>query len=1008
MSKPAFDKLLQFARRQPPFFWLVVCAGLIAFCLFTINGIVGYRASFYDKFGYQVGATAHGIVVVRVDTSGPAQGKLQIGDVIRSLSGPAGEVPVQWYRTLAYALHHAPVGTAYTLHIERQGVELAVPLQLEIYRVPNSDERWRILSAILNSLPFAVVALLVGLLRPHDPNARRAFYAMLGFALNYFLSGVVDDSAHMLSGVWLVFWVAHLTLSGATLFIALIYNLYCQFPAGAPPGRVWLWLKWLLLGAGTAIWVAGIARYSLLASGVPITAGLIEFMRRLRLSNDAYIGLGLLATCVVCLYNFLRVSEPDQRNRIRLISFATLLAFTPHILFYLSRLIEPVWPGPILKDFQAAVNVAGEFSPLLMATAWGYAILKHRVLGVEMVVRRGVRYLLARNVLRLLLALPLLWLLAGFIADPNRTLKELLIARPFNLVLMALALLSLKFREQLLTWLDRRFFRTAYKQEQLLLALIEQIKDFSTLAEMSRRVGQQIMAALHPSRLYIYYLAPDQPRLTLSFSSDETVQQIELPADAQLNRTLATSGVALARSTDRLSDLPQHEQAWLTALKAELIVPLQGLDERLLGLLICGEKRSEEPYTTQDRNLLQAIARQMAVVAENLQLKERVNHELQIKHNVLAQLDHTLINLLKECPACGTCYDSALNYCLEDGCFLTLTLPVERTIDGKYRLERLLGKGGMGAVYAATDLRLRRRVALKVITGELLGKSDALQRFQREARTSAGLNHPNIVAVYDYGQAGAEGAYLVMEFLAGVSLRGHLNSIGAVPPRVAADWFKQLLDGVKAAHQAGIIHRDLKPENILLVTAEQGPPLLKILDFGLAKLRGPSISANLTTPGMLIGTPNYMAPEQLVGQEADERSDLFAIGVMAVETITGQRPFSGDSYQQLLANITTGAYRLPGQGAEIARLDAVLQRCLAPQRESRYASAEALQADLIPALQACPPLAAIRQRAITAETLIGSVVHTQSHKVGDTVTDAVNNTASSQPGETTQPTKIDQ
>src|SRR5262245_15413620 len=133
MFKPASDKLVQFARRQPPFFWLVVCAGLVTCFLFTINGIQGYRYSFYNKFGYTVEAGEPGIVVVRVESGGPAQGKLQVGDVVRWLDGPAGGTPVRWRKTLFYALHRAPAGTDYTLRIERQGGELAVPLQLRIY-----------------------------------------------------------------------------------------------------------------------------------------------------------------------------------------------------------------------------------------------------------------------------------------------------------------------------------------------------------------------------------------------------------------------------------------------------------------------------------------------------------------------------------------------------------------------------------------------------------------------------------------------------------------------------------------------------------------------------------------------------------------------------------------------------------------------------------------------------------------------------------------------------------
>jgi eukaryotic-like serine/threonine-protein kinase len=1008
MFKPASEQLMRFARQQPPFFWLVVCAGVITFLLFTANVVVGYRYSRYDKFGYTVEAQSSGIVVVGIDTTGPAIGKLQVGDRVLSLNGPTGEVPVQWRKTILYTLHHAPAGTAYTLRIERQGRELAVPLQLQLYLVPDVGERWRaIFSALLSSLPFAIVALLVGLLRPHDPTARRAFFGMLCFALNFCFSGIIDNFPHLLSGGWLALWWLHLVLSGATLYVALAYNLYYQFPAGALPGRGWAWLKWLLLGAGAAIYVGGVTRCLLLAVGAPITAPWLAAFRLVRFGNDTYIFAGLLAASVVCVRNYFLITEPAQRERIRLVIVSTLAAFAPNILLHLCRLIGQMLGKPVLGGLQTPLSIVSEFSPMLLAVAWGYAILKHRVLGVEMVLRRGVQYLLARNVLRVILTLPLLWLLIGFIANPNRTLKEILIAQPFNLVLIALAAISLKFRDQVIAWLDRRFFREAYNQEQLMLGLMDQIKDFSSLAEMARLVGQQLVAAFHPSQLYIYYLEPGQPHLTLGYALDAVPPQIELTTGAQLTRRLAISGRSLTRTTDALAGLPAEEKDWLAALNAHLIVPLQGLDERLCGVLLCGEKRSEQPYTVQDRSLLQAIARQMAVVAENIQLKERVNRELKIKHNVLAQLDQQQINLLKECPACGTCYDSTLNFCLEDGSPLTLTLPVERIIDGKYRLERKVGEGGMGAVYAATDLRLKRRVALKVITGDLFGKHDALQRFQREARTSAGLNHPNIVAVYDYGQAGAEGAYLVMEYLSGISLRQHLSNLGAALPGEAAVWFKQLLDGVKTAHQAGIIHRDLKPENILLVELEEGATLLKILDFGLAKFRGPSVSSNLTMPGMLIGTPRYMAPEQLAGQEADERTDLFAIGVMTVEAITGQRPFPGNSYEELLQNITTSTYHLPGQGAAIARLDAVLQRCLAPQREQRYATAEALQADLIPALQACPPLVSVRLRTSAANTLIGSVNTTQEHKVFNTITEIVDNPLSALTDESNEPTKID-
>jgi len=288
-------------------------------------------------------------------------------------------------------------------------------------------------------------------------------------------------------------------------------------------------------------------------------------------------------------------------------------------------------------------------------------------------------------------------------------------------------------------------------------------------------------------------------------------------------------------------------------------------------------------------------------------------------------------------------------------------LPVERTIDGKYRLEQLLGKGGMGSVYHSTDLRLDRKVAVKIITGKSFGDQKALRRFEREARASAKLNHPNIVAVYDYGQTGAEGAYLVMEFVAGTTLRDELIRAGALPPRVVADCFNQLLEGVKAAHAKGVIHRDLKPENVLLTKSQNGQTQIKVMDFGLAKLRyvgsidtkAPTAQQqSLTAPGTVMGTLSYMSPEQLSGEEVDERSDMFALGVMVVEALTGRRPFNGNTMAELLTAILQNPFCLSGNSVEEMRLNEVLQRCLAKSRQDRFGSIAEMQTALIPAIHA--------------------------------------------------------
>jgi serine/threonine-protein kinase len=185
-----------------------------------------------------------------------------------------------------------------------------------------------------------------------------------------------------------------------------------------------------------------------------------------------------------------------------------------------------------------------------------------------------------------------------------------------------------------------------------------------------------------------------------------------------------------------------------------------------------------------------------------------------------------------------------------------------------------------------------------------------------------------------------------------------LQSTGALSPARAADWFRQLLAGLRAAHEAGVVHRDLKPENVLVSRLEDRSERIKILDFGLAKMRllEGGETQSLTVAGGILGTIGYMSPEQLSGAEADERSDLFSVGVMAFEAITGRRPFEGRSYAEILNNMLRGQVQLPGNSSEIEALNAVLARCMANDPPARYPSVVALQEALLQALTACSVL----------------------------------------------------
>src|SRR5262249_25762842 len=331
-----------------------------------------------------------------------------------------------------------------------------------------------------------------------------------------------------------------------------------------------------------------------------------------------------------------------------------------------------------------------------------------------------------------------------------------------------------------------------------------------------------------------------------------------------------------------------------------------------------------------------------------------------------SRVEERKINLLKECPRCGTCYDSSEKTCADDRSELWLSLPVERTIEGRHRLDKLIGKGGMGAVYEATHMRLNRRVAVKILSAGLFGRPEALRRFQREARASARLSHANIVTVYDYGALNTEGAYLVMELLKGKTLGEILNDRVYLEPDVAADWFDQVFSAMEAAHEPGIIHRDLKPDNIFIAeepepsnktTAnESAQPVVKILDFGIAKVTQSDASSedttySVTAPGTLLGTFAFSSPEQLMGGEVDQRSDIFSLGVIVVRTLTGSRPFPGKTYQELIASIMSRPFHLPGLSPEVKWLDAALQKCLAVEKGKRFDSVAEMRRVLIPAIR---------------------------------------------------------
>ena len=217
---------------------------------------------------------------------------------------------------------------------------------------------------------------------------------------------------------------------------------------------------------------------------------------------------------------------------------------------------------------------------------------------------------------------------------------------------------------------------------------------------------------------------------------------------------------------------------------------------------------------------------------------------------------------------------------------------------GPYKILQLLGRGGMGEVYLAKDTRLERKVALKLLPEEFSQDKDRLGRFRREAHATSALNHPNILTIHEIGEFEGQ-IYLVTEFIEGQTLRQRLAE-GRLDLKEALEIGFQIASGLAAAHQVGIVHRDLKPENIML----RPDGLVKVLDFGLAKLTPTGATATAhTQTGILLGTVAYMSPEQARGQKVDGRSDLFSLGVVLYEMVTGERPFYGPTSSDTLVAI---------------------------------------------------------------------------------------------------------
>jgi eukaryotic-like serine/threonine-protein kinase len=508
--------------------------------------------------------------------------------------------------------------------------------------------------------------------------------------------------------------------------------------------------------------------------------------------------------------------------------------------------------------------MAGTLLFLALPASFAYAILRHRLFDVTVIVRRGLQYALARRLLALLVpGLVTLAVLDVYLVHDSLSATARSHAGVYALAAVVLGLTYLR-RDRWLEALDRRFFRERYDAQRLLGEITADVRRFASAdpggagappaqaaeaAALMARVLAKIQQALHPETAAVLVrrspgeafepLAPAGavlPRLAHDSKVASVARVLQKPVETPVSGLNAIS-----------RELPPAEREALRDARIEVLVPVVTAPDRLDMLLALGPKRSEEPYSAEDLELLATIADSLAFALDRAGPLARA-----------AALDYTTL-------------------CLA----------------GRYRLDRQLGEGGMGTVYAATDLALEREVALKFVREELVASPAARDRFQREIRIAASFTHPHIVTVHDYGVAPDGRAFIVMEMLRGVTLAERLRHEGPLPPLQAVAILHDVCAAIGVAHARGLVHRDLKPANIFLVRDDAGERA-KVLDFGIARLLEPrAADAAATWAGALVGTPRYMAPEQLRGGPVSTAWDVWALTIVAFEMLSGQPPFEG-------------------------------------------------------------------------------------------------------------------
>ena len=834
-------------------------AGLITYCDFVKP----------EAPGVDIEPVAGRMVVSRVAPDSPsARAGVEAGDVLVAVNGRPIRTRTDW---VAEAMH-AQFGRPWHFDLERDGgrLEAVVPLERAGWRVSVAQSGWMLLFIRAMFLATLLLAVFIAFRRPRDP------VALLGALLLASLSVFSVVWQYRIGSVWLSLPAAvGILLWVPSLLAWTIGCQLCAFYILFPTGRArpaWFWPA-VVAPMAVAIGLHAPSQVALVYA--PETATPPGWRAALLIAvNAAYIVVGLVAL----FRTYFRLTDVNEKRRTRLLAVGSAVAWaggvvtTVHYLFFRSDPMQPL--------FASTTAVVGTMAFAVFPLSIAYAILKHRLFDLRVMVRLGARYALARGAFVSLVPALIALLAADLVRLGNQPLLDVLRVRAITYGLVAGLVAALyASRRRVLDAIDRHFFRERYDGRALLGHLAEDIRASGHLHRAAPRVVSQIESALHPHFAALLIRSPGEPEYGIAAVAPPGHDLKLPPASSTLMRLVRalnqTLDVSESHATWLRQRLPASELRLVGDARIDLIVPIVLSEAQTEALLVLGTKRSEEPYSGEDRDLLRTIAANLALLIE--------------RQAVPAPSADTS----EECPTCGRCYDAGTGHCEHDDARLTL-LSRPRVLGSRYRLDERLGQGGMGAVYRAFDTSLDRAVAIKVIREALMASADAADRFRREARLAARFTHPNVVTVHDFGVTDGRIAFLVMELLKGRTLREELSAQAHLSPGRALAVSADVASAIEAAHRQGLVHRDLKPENLFLVR-DGSAEVAKVLDFGIAKsvavpLDSPTTTGAQTTPGLLLGTPSYMAPEQLRQQAPSPSWDLWSFGLVVCEMLTGAHP----------------------------------------------------------------------------------------------------------------------